>query len=46
MTGGQSTDASYGTIYSYVGAYAPNGNVLILADSLMGTWNFTYDAVD
>jgi RHS repeat-associated protein len=27
-------------------AYAQNGNILAHADSVMGTWNFTYDAVD
>src|SRR5271165_4143728 len=26
--------------------YAPNGNILTHADSVMGTWNFSYDAVD
>ena len=38
-----------GTIYSYQvpsGGYAPNGNILKHVDSVMGTWNFTYDAVD
>jgi len=27
-------------------AYAQNGNILAHADSVMGTWNFTYDGVD
>jgi YD repeat-containing protein len=38
-----------GTIYSYQvpsGGYAPNGNILQHKDSVMGTWSFTYDAVD
>jgi RHS repeat-associated protein len=46
MTGGAAADTSYGTIYSYQipsGGYAPNGNILSHSDSVMGTWNYTYD---
>jgi RHS repeat-associated protein len=47
MTGGASADANYGTIiYSYAAGYAANGNILTHTDSVMGTWNFTYDAMD
>jgi YD repeat-containing protein len=46
MAGGAGADSSYGTIYSYAAAYAQNGNILAHADSVMGTWNFSYDAVD
>jgi hypothetical protein len=46
MTDGTGADASYGTIYSYEAGYAPNGNILTHSDSVMGTWNFTYDAMD
>jgi RHS repeat-associated protein len=46
MTGGAGADASYGTIYSYEAGYAPNGNILTHNDSVMGTWNFTYDSQD
>jgi RHS repeat-associated protein len=46
MAGGQNADAAFGTIYSYVAGYADNGNILTHSDSVMGTWNFTYDAVD
>jgi RHS repeat-associated protein len=47
MTGGTSAQASqYGTIYSYEAGYAPNGNILVHSDSVMGTWNFSYDAMD
>jgi len=28
------------------GGYAPNGNILQHADSVMGTWNFTYDTLN
>jgi RHS repeat-associated protein len=44
LAGGSGT--SSGTIYSYKATYAPNGNILTHTDSVMGTWNFTYDAVD
>jgi hypothetical protein len=34
-------------VYSYAipeqGGYAPNGNLLSVADTVTGTWNFTYD---
>ena len=46
MAGGANAVSSYGTIYSYAAAYAQNGNILAHADSVMGTWNFSYDAVD
>ena len=47
MFGGSNGQASqYGTIYSYEAGYAPNGNVVTYADSVMGTWNFSYDAAD
>jgi RHS repeat-associated protein len=46
LVGGSSADSTYGTIYSYNAGYAPNGNILTHADSVMGRWNFTYDAVD
>jgi YD repeat-containing protein len=48
QAGGASAEASqyYGTIYSYEAGYAPNGNILTHTDSVMGTWNFSYDAVD
>jgi hypothetical protein len=49
MTGGASVGFGPGTIYSYQvpsGGYAPNGNILQHVDSVMGTWNFSYDAVD
>jgi YD repeat-containing protein len=47
QAGGASAEASqYGAIYSYEAGYAPNGNILTHTDSVMGTWNFTYDAVD
>ena len=46
MAGGAGAVSSYGTIYSYAAAYAQNGNILAHADSVMGTWNFTYDGVD
>src|SRR5271157_2378669 len=39
-----------GVVYSYSvpssGGYAPNGNILAHTDSVMGTWNFSYDVVD
>jgi len=35
------------TVYTYSvptsGGYAPNGNLLSYTDSVMGTWNFSYD---
>ncbi|MGA2085123.1 MAG: RHS repeat-associated core domain-containing protein [Terracidiphilus sp.] len=49
MTGGASVGFGPGTIYSYQvpsGGYAANGNILQHKDLVMGTWNFTYDAVD
>ena len=49
MSGGANATSTYGTIYSYQvpqGGYAPNGNILEHTDSVMGTWNFSYDAVD
>jgi RHS repeat-associated protein len=49
MTGGTAAQSGNGTIYSYLipqGGYAPNGNILAHTDSVMGTWNFSYDAVD
>ena len=50
MTGGSTGGSNPGTIYSYQvpssGGYAPNGNILQHIDSVMGTWNFNYDAVD
>jgi hypothetical protein len=50
MTGGAAAQGSYATIYSYQvpqnGGYAPNGNILQHVDSVMGTWNYSYDAVD
>jgi len=49
MTGGSAAESGFGTIYSYTvpaGGYAPNGNILTHVDSVMGTWNFSYDAVD
>jgi RHS repeat-associated protein len=46
MTGGTNADSTYGTIYSYHAGYAPNGNLLADSDFVIGTWNFTYDAVD
>jgi RHS repeat-associated protein len=49
MWGGASAGSSYGKIYSYqvlAGGYAPNGNILTHVDSVMGTWNFSYDGVD
>ena len=47
MTGGTNAEpSSYGTIYSYQAGYASNGNILTHSDSVMGTWNFSYDAVD
>ena len=35
-----------GPSLSGTGDIAQNGNILAHADSVMGTWNFTYDAVD
>jgi RHS repeat-associated protein len=49
MSGGATAGSNYGTIYSYniqPSGYAPNGNILQHTDSVMGTWNFHYDAVD
>ena len=50
MTGGSAGTLTPVTIYSYninpSGGYAPNGNILQHTDSVMGTWNFTYDTVD
>jgi len=49
MNGGAAVQSSYGTIYSYrvpQGGYAPNGNILAHADSVMGEWLFNYDAMD
>src|SRR5208283_5293783 len=46
MFDGSSQSSGYGTIYSYLAGYAPNGNILSHTDSVMGTWNFSYDAVD
>jgi len=48
-TGGAAAGPASGTIYSYQipqGGYAPNGNLLAHTDSVMGTWNFSYDAVE
>ena len=39
----------YGVIYLYMvpqGGYAPNGNILVHSDSVMGDWQFGYDAMD
>jgi RHS repeat-associated protein len=38
-----------GLVYYYYvpqGGYAPNGNILVHSDSVMGDWYFAYDAVD
>lgn len=35
-----------GLRHDYEAGYAPNGNILTHTDSVMGTWNFSYDAVD
>ncbi len=45
--GGDSVTNPNGLIYSYAipdqGGYAPNGNLLSVADTITGTWNYTYD---
>jgi hypothetical protein len=28
------------------GGYTPNGNILLHYDSVMGAWNFSFDAMD
>jgi len=47
MTGGTNPQpSSYGTIYSFEAGYTPGGNLAQFKDSVMGTWSFSYDAVD
>jgi hypothetical protein len=49
MTGGANADSSNGTIYSYSvpqGGYAPNGNIMLHSDSVMGDWQFSYDTLN
>ena len=47
MSGGSDIGTNAGTIYSYtVNSYASNSNILAHTDSVMGTWSFSYDAVD
>jgi len=44
MTGGNSGS---GNAYAYqVLSYAANGNILSQTDSVMGTWNYTYDTLN
>ena len=33
-------------VWGMSGRYVDNGNLLWHTDSVMGTWNFNYDAVD
>src|SRR5208337_3444705 len=44
MTGGETTGNA---VYSYAipdqGGYAPNSNLMSVADTVTGTWNYTYD---
>jgi RHS repeat-associated protein len=35
-----------GTVYSFAGSYAAAGNLSSYNDSVMGTWNFTYDTLN
>jgi len=49
MADGTAADSSAGEIYSYFipsGGYAPNGNILVHSDSVMGDWYFSYDGLD
>jgi len=49
MADGTAADGSNGLVYYYYvpqGGYAPNGNILVHSDSVMGDWFFNYDAVD
>ncbi len=48
-TRGNSADGSNGLVYFYYvpqGGYAPNGNLLVHSDFVMGDWFFNYDAAD
>jgi YD repeat-containing protein len=42
---GSSTQGSH-TVYRYIGSYADAGDLLSYTDSVMGTWNFSYDTLD
>lgn len=49
MAEGDASDSSNGFVYWYFvpqGGYAPNGNILVQSDSVMGDWFYTYDGVD
>jgi RHS repeat-associated protein len=43
LTGGQGYGAMFYTYLVPAGGYAPNGNLLSVADSITGAWNYTYD---